>query len=125
MRPHSIEKCGLERRLTGDLEVQLDAQLNITGIAVIRDFTRAPGGVSGIEDGLADLVRRETRVDAGRLRMIEDVESFQPELEANALREIEILEERDIPVVDARAPEGISPDIAYGTVRRTSERRRI
>ena len=54
--------------------------------------------------------------------MIEGFERFQPQLNVSALGEVDVLEERYIPIVDAGSAEGIAANVADRANRRGSEK---
>ena len=93
------------------LKVDLHTQLN---------NTRAIGGRKGAKVAV-DLVPRRVkprgRIEAGELRVVEGVVKLEAELHVNRLANGEILEDGDVPVVDAWTADhrlGRVSDSAYG-----------
>ena len=66
---------------------------------------------------LADLPKRSAEslvIGIQELSVVESVEHFATELDRLGLRDFRLLEERNIPIVDTRAAQRISPQITEG-----------
>src|SRR5262249_32731058 len=69
-----------------------------------------------------------SRIDARKLRVVENIEGFQTELDIPVLvriAEVDLLEERKVGVVDARIPEVGALAQAYAADCRNDERVRV
>ncbi len=83
---------------------------------VLEDGFRAEledSGVTGSGD-LAKVAGRESAADGGELRVIEDVETFRPELDlaASFFAQEEALVEGEVPVVAAGSGQGVVAQVA-------------
>src|SRR5262249_24475424 len=59
------------------------------------------------------------------LSVVEDVEELEAELGSDALADLRILEQREIPLIDARRAQEIAAGISERSIDRPSERERV
>src|SRR5262249_54923801 len=84
------------------------------------------GGALGCGSHRGGRIRNaDARVHTGPLCVIEDVEKLEAELRADALRDLRVLEHREVPVVDARSADRIPAHVAERAVSRPRERQGV
>ena len=108
------------RTFRKDLEAELQAELHDPGaagteqrIAVSNIRSRATAAECGGRRGVAAQIRTSRRpVGIADDGVIEQVEDFESELGSPPLRELEVLEEGEVPVLEALIPEQIPAHVA-------------
>ena len=97
-------------RLGAKLKVELTSELQLTRITGAGDLA----GGAGIRTRERRSRRRrgQTIVNVSPLRVIEHVISLEPNLNAHALSEDEVLEKRHVPIVNSRTVDRIAPEVA-------------
>src|SRR4051812_6675871 len=73
----------------------------------------------------AEVLARHVGFNAGPLCMVERIERFEPELQPRVTCELDVLEERHVPVIDAGPAQRVAPDGAETAGSRLGERRRV
>src|SRR5690242_6778852 len=109
-------------------KIKLRGDLNRARVARRVDLSRRANRRGG--DRFTGTGRRNPIVDpivraAAQLRVVEGIKRLAAQLESHALRDVEILEERNIPVVDSRATQNIAPRVTHRSVERACKCERV
>src|SRR5579872_2864994 len=92
------DQCQPSLRARRRLEIQLQSELDQTRSARLADLTKCSAESAG------------TRIQ--KLCVVEGVEEFRAELDFLRLRDLRILQKRNVPVVDSRPPKRVPSQIA-------------
>src|SRR5258705_9238376 len=103
------------------LEVQLKPKLERPRITGARDLSE----VVRVQSHTARLSGRNARRHRGKLRVVEEVETFEAKLGPHLLPDVRVLENGEIPIVDSRPAQGVPPKVPNGPVKRPREGRII
>ena len=109
-------------------ELELEGELDGTGAADLVEGVETAIGSAGTEtagEGLRGMAKeRAGQVVVGRaeVRMVEDVEEFAAELQAQLLGEMKLALEGHVGLRGIEGAEDVAPEIALGAGRRRSER---